>query len=337
MKRFLLFLFFFFLFISGIFYTTFHTTIVSQWLIKRLLSKNLPDYKVQTLTIRSQDFHFPRNLKLNDFELILKTKSDRFELNSRQIALDWFKNFVRAPRDVQFVVQDFNLKSANINLKSLELDTEIHFGNGTIQNLSGRMKSADVDLYSLKMTDIATQLEGGVDILKFKNFIAHGYAGQIQGEIVVRYHPDVTFALNMKLDGLDLKKLQQFNQSIFSNLEGELYGNIQIKGNPKELKSLDVNVKVIKEGKVRASMLRFFMSYLPNTQEKVELESLIKNNGKLPFEHATFKLISVDQHNLSGLLEMSSKTINLNLNMPVDIKIDGTWDSLIQWWQNLPK
>ena len=277
MKRFFLFFFFIFLILSGIFYFTFHTTIVSQWLIKRLIAQNFSDYKVQTLLIGSQDFHFPHDLKLNNLKLILKTKKeDLFELNSRQIVLDWFKNILWAPREVQLNVHDFNLRSNN-------------------------------------------------------------YEGQIKGEIIIHCRPDVTFAVDMMLDGLNLKQLERFNQSIFSNLEGKLYGNIHVKGNSKALNFLQVNARIIEEGKVRASMLKFFTQYLPNTKEKAALESLVKNNGKLPFEKAVFKLKSLDEHNLSGLLEMSSKTINLNLNVPVDIKIDGTWDSLIRWWQELFK
>ena len=337
MKRLFGFLLLILLLLAGIFYVTVYTTTVSKWLIKQLVAQNLPDYKIQSLTIKSQDFHFPRELKCNDLKTVLKSKNDRYDLSAEHVTLDWLHDLVLAHNGIALTVEGFNLNSSNIKLHSLGLKTAIRFGQGTIQAIDGTMKSADVDLYSFKMTDLTTRLEGAAAVLKFKDFLARGYDGQIKGEITVHYQPDVTFAVDIKLAGLDLKQLEKFNQSIFSNLEGKLYGNIRIEGDPKNLSSLEVDAKVVEEGKVRASVLKFFTQYLPNTQQKAEFDSLVKTNGKLPFEKATFQLKNLDQHNLSGLLAMSSKTINLDLNVPLDIKIDGKWDSLIRWWQELPK
>ena len=343
LKFFFLFILFLIILLGGLCYVTFHTTAVSRWLIRRLIAQNLPDYKIQSLTIKNQNVRFPREFELERLQITLNSKGGQFEFLLNRIRLDLLNNFFFTPQDLHLAVMGFNLASDQINVHSLELENAIHFNRGAVTMLKGQMKSADVDLYSFKMKNISAEITGNSKTVYFKNFISNSYDGELKGHIDLKMQPKVIFTVDMNLVGLSLKKMEKFNEAIFSNMEGNLYGTIIIIGNPQGLNSLDVDLKIDKDAKIRASMMQFFLQNIPlpwsysHSKEKEELDALARVDGKVPVEDAQFGLKSFGSNKLSGLFKMSSRKVNLNLNVPIDINTDGQWGSLLEYWQGISK
>ena len=57
----------------------------------------------------------------------------------------------------------------------------------------------------------------------------------------------------------------------------------------------------------------------------------------VPVEVATVDIRSIDEHKLSGAINLGVGQINLNLNLPLDILYDGNLFSLIEWYRKLSK
>ena len=73
--------------------------------------------------------------------------------------------------------------------------------------------------------------------------------------------------------------------------------------------------------------------YIPPSKERQQLEALLKTDGMVELETASVTLKNLSEHKLEGLVDLSSKQLNLQLNLPIDINVDGSLNELLKSWE----
>jgi hypothetical protein len=165
---------------------------------------------------------------------------------------------------------------------------------------------------------------------------AEVYGGRMSGTAHVMLKP-VTYAADLKLDGLQTAKLAEVNEQISAQMAGRISGIVRIAGDGTRPNAIETDLQMPSGGKINAALLSALTQYLPQSQERKMLEALIKNGGKLAVEVFSFTMKSHAPDKLSGLIKIASKQANMELNLTHDIKTDGTWDGLAQSWQAIFK
>ena len=321
--------------VSAFVYTAFQTPILTRWLIYSSMTRALPEAKIFPIHIGRQSFHFPLQLQLNDFRLELTHEGRHCRFSLLEANLQDLNKIFSAGKGAHLIARDFDIQCTDMTVTGLKLDARLGV-KGPYWWIDGDITTGRADLNSFRVAFIQSHLSGDSTTLTFSGITAQGYQGNLTGNLVIDLEPALTFDINMNLDGLDLVELKKFNEAIFSQMEGKLYARIRLKGDTLNLNDLDVKAYLSRETKIKSSLLKSLTPYLPATQRK-DLEGLIKQDAMIPVERAVFGLQSVNPRELSGLIQMSMKRMNVQLNAPISIKSDGRWDGLIQAWQKFQR
>jgi len=303
--------------------------------LKAVADRQAGPVRLTTLQIKETKFLSPASYHINEVSAELQLSEPQAKI-SVTIEHLGFENLYKA------IFKDENLfiKWNKVQISSDELALNV-------TQLSGELKSAGVDLNSatgfLKAEKInsgdylARNVKSDVTInpqnVLLENFTADAYGGSVSGNISFVYEPEVTYHIEIDLDGIDSARLASV-VALFNDLRGLISGWAKIDGDDSEIFSLSGAFNIVEGGQVRASMLAPLLQYIPASQQKTQLNALIAADGLVPLQKARIHLDSESTEKLTTQFNLSSKEYNLDLNLTVDVNVDGGLARLLDFHKN---
>ncbi len=334
-KRVLLALVFFcvicFIALFGILYSSYLT----QRVVAFVLHKNLKDSVVEQFSIGHQKFSLPGQLDLQDVSVRLKAKSGPTTLKIKQLQVHSVHRLLCFASEIPLYANDFTFETDEIRANLPETQATLNFNMWTLSRWQATIASPEIEAYKYKFTRVSAQLDGRRGELLVKNIRADFYKGQLNGQLKLTLAKQAWYQASFDFSGVDLGALKEADDVISKQLEGVINGDVSVSGDSKRIDGIELKVKVIKDGRLRASLLKFILPYIPRTEETQVLQQMIKKDLKVPVESADVEFKSIDSQKLSGTVHLGVKKLNLNLNLPVDVLFDGNIFGLIKRYQKL--
>ena len=151
----------------------------------------------------------------------------------------------------------------------------------------------------------------------------------MESEISLEYAPKISYSITIKIKDAESGLLKEANPAVFSQMTGKMTGFIRLAGRPEGIDRLEGSFDMTGGGTLQASVLGFLIPHLPESQQKKQLESLVRSNGNIPFEKGTLTLKNLDRETLSSQIGLESKSFNLDLDVGLDIHVDGGLNQLL--------
>lgn len=336
-KRLLIGIFFFVIVCGSLCFWAIHSPSATAWIASALIKKNLKSVRLDELTIGSQQFVYPGQLFLSDVHLKLTAGSEQFTVSAKELDMDRLSQALAGSAEIPVNAKGVSVGSANIQIPSADIEGTVLVRSNQTNIFQGAFTAAQLEAYRYKIQNISTGFVGGSYGISFKNLSADFYKGKVVGKVDVNWAHGIHYKTGLQFEGIDFSALKDVDASVYGQVEGIIHGSVTIGGSLHTFDTLRLKMQVTKDGRINASLLKFVLPYIPQTEGSAKLLDLMKHGLKVPVEVAHVDIRNVDEHKLSGNVKLGVGQLNLDLNLPIDILYDGNLFTLIEWYRKLGK
>ncbi|MEI6437494.1 MAG: hypothetical protein WCO69_01940 [Candidatus Omnitrophota bacterium] len=196
----------------------------------------------------------------------------------------------------------------------------------------GDVSAGTVAWDRLGVSKVKATVSGDAGQLSLRQLQADVYGGKTAGKAMVAFGRVPRYEVSAVVEKADIGQLDRVLGGVFHELGGTLSGRVRLAGSGPQIDGLDMNWDMPSGGKVSAALLSSIATYLPASQEKKRIDSLIRSGGKLAVEVFSFTIKNDAPDHLSGEIGLKSREANLELHITHEVKVDARIDSLLQAW-----
>ena len=307
-------------------YFIFNTPWVLERAIPFWVNSHIQEVKITVFKIGHVQFKLPGTLYFKQVKFLLadQKKEYSFDLPDVQLFLSSQKMDIK--------INNVWGTGPILQIKKASLTTKLNFVKWVMQSLSGELTIDGLDLYQYQLTNIRAKLEGDRNRIQLNDVRADFCDGSINGKIGMDYSKQMAYSIETELTQVNLSQLKSVNPAVFSKVQGRVNGHLSIEGDIHKLHSIKSDFSAPSGGQVKASVLGYLIKYIPKSVQKDDLESLVGMNGDIPFETADLQLESVSDRKLINKIILKSKKFDINLNLKVDINMEGGLNNLLNFY-----
>ncbi len=332
MRRFFVTLVFGFLALAGSAYVVLNSGWFYTKILPRVAFGIVKNFQIQSFQSEKYNFRFPFRLNLENVKCLARINGLSHKISCRQISL-----YSVSFHQVKGVVSKLDVETPLYRAQGFDVVALADFNAKGIRQLDGTLSGSQASFLDYEARRISSLVKGDNEKIWFVDLAADFYAGKVNGDIFLDYAHQMSYSITMFLTGVDLERLRSVNDGVFSQIQGHLNGVVKLAGDMKTVSSIEASLDVPVGGKLKASLLGFIVQYIPQSTQRKELEGLIKTNGDVPFEQGNIRLKNLTSEKLATEIGLKSAKFNLDLNLGVDINIEGGLESLLRHAGNLTK
>ena len=301
---------------------SFYTPIVSQKLIRSVITEEFPQYKIEKLKIGRQTFFFPRQLTFYDIDLKLRQGKDEFQFNVVEVSFDHILAFIKKEVALQIQIRQAQAHWNEITLQNIQIECLIELTRASQYQLKGTGTAQSLEFSFEKLQDLDFEFSGDQNQFRITNGFAKAYNGTLKGDLVLDVKSENKYTVNLLLNEIDFTELKKINDA-YAGLEGKLSGSVQLSGKNQKAESISLNLAITGGGRIKSDLLKFLVEYVPTINLDKEKKKLFEEPSMIPFEKGTIQLKNLNDKQLSGLIVLESRKLNMNFNLEPTINIEG--------------
>ncbi len=216
------------------------------------------------------------------------------------------------------------LQSQKISFDQADINLDIVLENAKVKDLSGKLGIPEIKIDKLRLKNLGAEIKGDKSHIVLNSLTVDLYKGSLKGVVDLTYVPKFTYELKGHFEKVDMAELRQAYEDVFSKLLGKASGDISLKGTPENFDVVKIYVNIPEEGQIKASLLKPLMQHIPkNSQQRKDLELLMKLDGFVLLDVANLNLESLDRDHLKGSVKLESNRFDLDVNLSTDINLEG--------------
>lgn len=278
-----------------------------------------PQLRIQHLTYDSRRTSF-QVIEFENLNIDLKRADVIWNLRLDHLQLRTDQNFFSPKRIMQLKLSGPEISNGELTLEQPALDLFLKKVERT-EALDGKWSVRSLVWGNYQIQNLSSLIGGTSTALSLNHFSAEGFGGKISGEILLEFLSMLSYDIHLDLDDIDLRQMQQVNETIFSQFSGRMSGSVRIAAAGNAIQNFSADFELGEGSQVRAQFLSLFTPYVPEMQRGI-LETAIAKNENLPIHKAILKLKNVGQDRLSFNVDLDSSVINLD-DSSVDINLDA--------------
>lgn len=289
------------------------------WLEKSVkIVAGIKGVKFEQLTVKDAGFTSDGSYRIDEMTaaFYVPKENKQYTLGVKKI------NLQKRPKDLLVTVTGLKLKDKMQDIEIQNLDLNASAELFRFEYLQGTLKVLKVQYGEYQVKNIISNIEGQKNSFLFDQFKADFYGGNLRGNFSFVYAPQPAYHINIELKEVDALLLRKA-QPAFENIRGRISGPLVIDGNLNEITSLQGALKTVKGAEIKAFLLQPILQYVPVSKQKQQLEKVIAIDGLVPLQTAEIYLDSLERNKLSSRLKLKSKEYNLDLNISLDLNVDG--------------
>jgi len=294
------------------------------------IHKHFKDVKINNLTIEKQNFNLPSQLKFENIKAQIIIKNDRYDLDTGSVVLSGSNLFSLTPKKYYVHIKDLNLSSELIKFKKAAIALESSGRSADANAINGNFFVSAVQYLDYRAKNISGNLRMDLVKLMMRNVQAQAYGGRLGGEIVLEYQQDLTYSIKVNIKQVELKKLEQANAALFSQVKGKVDGRVDIRGKLNGKNNISGTIWYVEGGEIKATLLKPLLEYIPQSAKIDKLNTLINENGYIPLDAALVRIESLQDKKFSAEIDFESKEYNLDVDLSLDFNIEGGLTNLIK-------
>ncbi len=309
---------------------------VSARAARYFLNRNWQGGKVDSVTIARQRWQAYRDFELADARVRLRYAKDVHELVIGRLAFRGLVPFILGKDELEIEVKDSEWRSGQKRARGMTSTMKAEFLNRRFQRLNSEFKVSSLEVPPLMINDIKGSLAATDESLSAFPLTGGVYDGKFNARIFMEYKPGRPYSMDIILEEADLKQVGWLDGTFLKGAEGRCNARVNIQGVGEEIRFMEADVNVVQKARVPAGLFKLIARYIPPSRERKRLELLMKKDGLVPLEKATLRMKSAGERSLSGEAVLSSRQLNLNITIPVDIRMDGDLSSLVRhYWKDV--
>jgi len=325
-KLFLMFLTVLFLLGYGIFILL-NSSALSAKIIPQLLAKSSKDISISDLKITKQTFNLSGILTLSDVSLQIKAKEDTFLVTFDSLAIKPSHLYSRKKAQILITLNGIKVKSKFLNFADADIDLQIS-AKGFITD--GNFMISKLNYLEYELMNMTGNVSFEKQVFMIRRMKADFYGGQIETEILLENNMQLNYSGKITLKGIDIQQLEEINRAVFADAKGFINGEIEISsGDKKEpvIRGKIFSVSDIIE--IKVTLIKPLLDYIPQSQQKKDLDLLIKRQGNIPLDTAEIVLLNTTDETIKTEVELKSKEFNLDIGVDLDFNIEGGFQNFL--------
>ncbi len=317
-KTFLLLIFFILLWAAAFYYG-----LTFPWLAERLLPLAVhwthPQVRVEKLDIGYQECAWPR-LVFEDIEGKIYWEGTGYIFDADALFLEWafFREQILGVH-----VRGANLYSVDLTGRDISFIGQLKVQQETYPWLTGRLRAGGLEFMGYSVSEITAPLEMWSGKLRITPFHSQFYGGSLGGEILLEFTEDIPYSITLELRDVQLAQLRELNEAVFSQVSGHADGTVAAKGDLTNLTYFLADFNLPEQGAVNAVLFQQLMEYIPQSEQKTALKTLVQTGGTVPVDKADVKIERVSDQQLIVDMDLLSRKLNINPIVTLEVNIEG--------------
>ncbi len=313
-------------------YFLLNTTFFVEKILPGVLKNQLRDFAVETVKCQSQHFQFPDQIQWRDLEIVLRKDDERQTYRINEMGAKRLFSFFNA-EGIDLHILKGSAQSPVFDMRGIDFNGKVYFREIHFQEVKGVFHVDEIKINSYEISQITGDLVGDVQKMEMKHLIGSAYDGQIQGQIFLDFAKGVTYSIDAVVVDLESQSLRRANDTLFSSFQGSFAGDLKIRGDIENVKGLSANFSMASGGKIKASLLGFILQHIPQSQQRKDLEKLIKTNGDVLLEKAEISMQSLKEDQLVNRINLESRKFNLDIHLEVEVNVEGGLGRWFKYFQ----
>ncbi|MCK5214447.1 MAG: hypothetical protein KAR05_03755 [Candidatus Omnitrophica bacterium] len=302
-----------------------YTQYVLRWLVK----KYYPQYSIQSLNLSTQRFVFVPGITIGGFQIVL---SSRDGVNPVYINLDRLSVIHASGPEFQVDMHGGEIRQGKLAVKGINVTALLSVEEKVAA--VGAVQVQEAVNQGLALQNVIAEFSLNQRSIKLTDFAASAYEGKMTGEITVEYSPQILYSISVDIGHVDTQNCGGLHPQIPVLVDGVLEGSFNISGSQDGILEVSSDLQLKRGGKIKASFFEPIIKSFPeNVKQRQDLETVLRQDGKIPIEKAQITITDWQKNNFSGLIHLKSQRLNIDLKQPLDITLDEDINVVIRKWQ----
>jgi len=300
---------------------------VMQNVLMSSTNKFLEGMTVRDLVIKNQVCDLPRKFTFEDVSLKLEQGEETYAMSFRAVQISEVMSLICSGKGAVLQLKDGSVKASTFRLDGLD----VKIVSKSMQKWGGGVSVKEAESNGFQVRDIDAKTVITSKDAAISGINGDSYKGKVMGNAHVYFMPSVRYVADVKFEGLDTAEMEDVNLSLFSQVRGRIYGAIEVQGHAGGLENIHMNVGLNEDGEIQAKALEPLLAYIPKSIQKENIKAAIKDNRRIPVNKAQVKLADQGSETISADIQLKSDDLNLDVNVTVDIIIEGGLKSLLNY------
>jgi hypothetical protein len=169
--------------------------------------------------------------------------------------------------------------------------------------------------------------EGRIAISKFESSLSQG---NIKGDLELATSGTFSYNIGLTIEQVPANFFALETFKIEKQMKGAINGHLRIQGDSQKIDGLDAKFQAPQGMYVNAKLLSPLLQHIPQSVQREKIEVLIDQGGNIYLDD--FKLDVTNEPNgmLKTVFDLKSVDYNLDVNLGVDINVEGGLMALVQ-------
>lgn len=293
------------------------------WALKDILNRS-SSLKVQSLTLTKINWVSAFDLNLKDLQLTIEFNNSLHQVSIPNLKIQHLDG-VYTQTPVLISTQGISIVSEQIHVSNMDVSSNLLFSDFDYKISTNIFKVDVINYGPYKLTALKGIILDNKNLINLKILEGQFYGGHLSSVGWLKYKNSFLFDIKTHMDLIDSMLLSEVNQS-FSQFSAKVNGDVRFFNLNNNGLSVEGNLYAPQGGAMKASLLRFMAQYIP---QKDQINDLVKKDQRVLFDKARLIINMISAQKLSSQVNLSSSSLNLNMNVKFDINVEDGFQYLL--------
>ncbi len=311
------------LIIAGTAYWALNSATFTELVLPPVANYFVKDIRITKLTVAQQTFSLKGAFTVDSLLIKIKDQTGEIALAFDKVQIASVYDLLRIGRLVSINASGGTFMATDLVIDAIQFHGAAAHTSDNKYTLNGDVSIAKVDAQKLIVTNMTGHLEGVLPEITISNIMAQCYNGSLNVAVIAKPEEKGYLEISLTLDNIDIYEAGKDRPDLFNQVNGIADISALVKANTGGITDVQAEMVMVEKSKVNASLLQYLLNYIPPSAERTELELSIKEKKKITVDKAAVKVTDFDSEKISLLVQLSSKRINLDLNLTLDLIVEG--------------
>ncbi len=320
--------------VAGIFYLLLNSKKVYEYVIPRWINAQTTQFVISDFKIEQEAFRWPGKFSFDKVRFLITDGHNFYTVSARKVVVAGEPYFWYPRKQISFNMEGSNIDNPSLKVSNLALSGDIYFNLFQLEAVKGNVDVQSCKFQQYLLTEVHAPVLGYQNTIKIEPFEANFFDGRILGKIIVDNPADMSYIMEMNVHGLDLSRLEGAYPALPDNVKGQFEGKVLLKGHQARIETLRMSLTAPQGGKLKASLLKNLLQYIPAEARTTEFELAMKSNDDIFFETMNLQLYSLTDERMNAKVELESHRLNLKPNIDIDFHVEGGLNNFFNYLKN---
>ncbi|MBN1493856.1 MAG: hypothetical protein JW938_06870 [Candidatus Omnitrophica bacterium] len=309
--------------ISAILYWALNSKTVTKNIVPPIANIFLKDIRITELLLTKQRFNIDGSLTFDNMIIKLSDKAGEMAIAFKHFNVSSIYALLGATHPVKIHAQNGTFIGMELVIDDVGFDGVFTRRPKNDFEIDGDLSIKTVTTQKLAATEISGHIAGMLDEIQITSIIAQFYGGSVNATVLCKPDQNGYIEMFLTLDDIDISKIAHDRPDLVSQVDGIANISITVQAAAGAITDMQADMVMTKRSMINAAVLQFLINYIPQSAERNELALLIKEQRKIELDKTIVKVTNFDSEKMTIELQLSSKRINLDLNLTLDLIVEG--------------